>query len=89
MIAPFEADLCPDTLAPRIRFNFPNGWTASILLREARPKCAEFRLASMVVCPTGRWGKGETRAIGHELTSDEVAHWLVDTAMRRAPSCAA
>lgn len=85
MSAPFEADLCPETGAPRIRFNFENGWSASIVLRGATSNGCDFLMASLARCPTGQWGQGKTHIIGNELSPDEVAHWLVDTDMRRAP----
>lgn len=86
MSAQFEADLCPETGAPRIRFNFPNGWSASIVLRMEHPNGCEFAMASMAVCPTGQWGTGKTTILGNELSAEEVAHWLVGTDMREAVS---
>jgi hypothetical protein len=86
MSAPFEADLCPETGAPRIRFNFPNGITASIVLRAAAANGCEFLMASMAICPTGQWGKGKTTILGNELSPEEVAHWLVHVAMQARPA---
>lgn len=86
MSGQFEADLCPETGAPRIRFNFPNGYSASILLRSASRDGCSFGMASMAVCPSGEWGTGKTVIVGNELSAEEVAHWLVDTDMKRAPA---
>lgn len=83
MSAPFEADLCPETGAPRIRFNFPNGWSASLVLRCAAPNGCDFGLASLAACPTGQWGTGRTHIYGNELSPEEVAHWLVHIDMQR------
>ncbi len=82
MSAPFEADLCPTTGSPRIRFNFPNGLSASIVLRGAAPNGCDFLVASMAVCPTGQWGTGKMTIYGNELSPEEVAHWLVHVDMQ-------
>lgn len=84
----FEADLCPETGAPRIRFNFQNGWSASIVLREGSANGCEFGMASMAICPTGRWGRGETELLGNEMSAEEVARWLNATFLRGEPPCA-
>lgn len=86
MSAQFEADLCPETGAPRIRFNFPNGWSASIVLRMPAANGCDFSMASMAICPTGQWGEGKTRILGNELSAEEVAHWLVGTDMQARPA---
>lgn len=85
MSAPFEADLCPETGAPRIRLNFPNGWSASIVLLPAT-KNERFLLPSLATCPTGQWGTGKATLIGNELSPEEVVRWLAHTAMRPAAS---
>lgn len=87
MSAQFEADLCVETGAPRLRFNFPNGLSASVVLRMAAPNGCDFMMASMAVCPTGQWGKGKTSIVGNELSAEEVVHWLVGTAMREPVPC--
>lgn len=87
MSAEFEADLCPDTGAPRIRFNFANGWSASVVLRMAQSDNCNFMMASMAVCPTGQWGEGKTSILGNELSAEEVAHWLAGMAMREGQTC--
>lgn len=85
MSADFEADLCPETVAPRVRFNFPNGWSASVVLMSPAKSGCEFLVASMAIAPTGQWGQGKTLLLGSELSAEEVAHWLAGTAMRHAP----
>lgn len=87
MSAEFEADLCPDTGAPRIRFNFPNGWSASVVLRMGAPNGCDFMMASVAVCPTDQWGRGMTSVLGNELSAEEVAHWLAGMAMRGETLC--
>lgn len=82
MSAQFEADLCPETGAPRIRFNFPNGWSASIVLRMPAANGCDFSMASMAICPTGQWGEGKTIVLGNEMSAEEVAHWLAGTDLR-------
>lgn len=85
MSAAFEADLCPETEAPRIRFNFPNGWSASVVLDAGANRPCVFHYASVAACPTGEWCTGITELIGTEMDAEEVAHWLVGIAMRPAP----
>lgn len=77
MSAEFEADLCPTTGLPRIRFNFPNGMSASLVLRSPSADGCHFLMASLASCPTGEWGTGKTEIYGNELSAEEVAHWLV------------
>lgn len=85
MIALFEADLCPETRAPRVRFNFSNGWSASIVLRIARRNGCEFSMASLAACPSGEWGTGLTELLGNEMSPDEVAEELHELSLRGAP----
>jgi hypothetical protein len=85
VIALFEADLCPETSAPRVRFNFSNGWSASIVLRMARRNGCEFSMASLAACPSGEWGNGLTELLGNELSPDEVAEELEAISLREAP----
>ena len=84
--AEFEADLCPETNAPRIRFNFANGWSASVVLLMPSQDGCTFALASIARCPTGHWGEGKTELLNNEATAEEVAHWLTGTAMLGEPS---
>ena len=85
MSAPFEADLCPETGAPRVRFNFDNGWSASVVLTTSTRDGCHFHTASLAVCPTGQWGTGVTELIGNALGSDGVAQWLGAISERSAP----
>lgn len=85
MTAPFEADLCPETGAPRVRFNFSNGWSASlVLLTGTRDRC-HFHTASLAACPTGQWGNGATELLGNELGSEDVVEELEAILLREAP----
>lgn len=78
----FEADVCPETLAPRLRLNFSNGWAVSIVLRqEARNRC-DFAMAALAACPTGRWGTGVTELGESEASPDEVALFVTEIAAR-------
>lgn len=85
MSAPFEADLCPETGAPRVRFNFSNGWSASLVLGTGTRDRCHFHTASLAVCPTGQWGSGKTDLLGNELVADEVACRLEHIRRREAP----
>lgn len=85
MSAPFEADLCPETGAPRVRFNFSNGWSASlVLLTGTRDRC-HFHTASLAACPTGRWGTGATELLGNELGAEDAVEELHELSLRGAP----
>lgn len=82
--APFEADVCPDTGSPRLRFNFDNGWSASVVLRHyggKRGDCGAL-MASLAACPTGAWGTGKTELGETEATAKEVAIFLFGVASR-------
>lgn len=81
MSAPFEADLCPETGSPRLRFNFSNGWSASVVLRGAASNGCDFTMASVALCKTGEWGTGQTRLLGNELTPKQVALLLRQAAL--------
>lgn len=85
MSAPFEADLCPETGAPRVRFNFDNGWSGSVVLGTGTRDRCDFHTASVAACPTGQWGSGKTELLGNELDADEVTFWLNDLRRRPAP----
>lgn len=77
MAGEFEADLDPETRAPRIRFNFSNGWTASIVLRMSADPCVA--LAASVACfPTGKVARGLTELGETEATAGEVAAYLME-----------
>ena len=67
----FEADLDPQTGWPRVRFNFDNGWSASLVLRMA-PNRTECMLASVAAAPTGKWAEGQTELGPTEAMADEA-----------------
>ena len=75
----FECDLSPPDadppFAPRIRFNFNNGWSASLVARVGA-NGFDAALASLACAPTGGWGKGETELGPNEATADEAIAWL-------------
>lgn len=77
----FEADVCPETKAPRLRLTFANGWAVSILLRQGNG--FDYALASVAACPSGKWGHGETELLENEASPDEVALFLHQIANRR------
>ena len=81
----FECDLAPDTLQPRVRFNFSNGWSASLVVRTGmgRNGC-DAMLASLAACPTGQWGKGKTEIGPTEAFADEAIAWLHELSRRAA-----
>jgi len=83
MTAPFEADLCPETNAPRLRFNFDNGWSASLVLLETPNDPFRFGIASLAACPVGKWCTGVTQPLGTDLSPEEVAHMLSIIAARK------
>ena len=76
MGARFEADLDPETGNPRVRLNFPNGWTASLVLYEPMQSRCEFLLASLAAFPTGRVGAGVTELGETEASPAEVVSFL-------------
>lgn len=86
MTSEFEADLSPDTHQPRVRFNFNNGWSASLVIRTgARHERCFAMQATLAACPTGRWGTGLTELGEQEATADEAIAWL-DMIQRRPPT---
>lgn len=74
-MAEFEADLDPETGAPRLRFNFENGWTASMVLRLGNGPFNAFG-ASVACWPTGHVGEGMTEIGETEATAGEVVTYL-------------
>lgn len=83
----FEADLAPDTLQPRIRFNFDNGWSASLLIRTSPTAKDKERQCSAIMgataaAPTGQWGEGKTELGSQEASADEVAAFLYNIMIR-------
>lgn len=80
----FEADLDPRTGAPRMRFNFHNGWTGSLALRMMTSNGCEALMASVAAWPTGQSGKGLTELGPTEASADEAMNWLDDIRCREA-----
>lgn len=85
MTSAFEADLDPETGAPRVRLNFINGWSISLVLSMPDKSRTRFGLASVACAPTGRWGNGETDLLSHEAFPDEVAAMVFDVSQRPKP----
>ena len=81
----FEADLDPDSRAPRMRYNFANGWSASVVFLGGDRSGTRFRVASMACSPTGKWGQGLTELHEGEADANEVAAFLSVVARRERP----
>lgn len=80
---PFEADLDPDTMRPRIRMNFANGWTISIVLSgTANSRSTVFMTSSVAVWPTGLHNTGKTEILAMDAFSDEVADLMAKVKAR-------
>lgn len=85
----FEADLNPDTMSPRMRFNMANGWSLSIVLTD---KCGSdgthYHSAAVACCPTDQWAAVPNVAVnlGSELSVTEVIEAIGRTALRDKPS---
>jgi N-acetylmuramoyl-L-alanine amidase len=80
LIPGFEADVDPETRSPRLRLNFANGWTASVVLsvHADRITGATARLACW---PTA--GQEHRTELGEqEAFPDEVASYLAQVAAR-------
>ena len=82
MRAAFEADIDPDTRGPRVRFNFQNGWTGSLIIRTRSPNGMAVMMASVAAWPTGQSGKGLTQLGPTEASADEAMNWLDDIRCR-------
>jgi hypothetical protein len=80
----FECDLDTEYGWPRIRFNFANGWSASVVVRTYANGMDALR-ASLAACPTKQWGKGKTELGEQEASADEVADWLHQVSQRPRP----
>jgi len=78
MSAAFEADLCPQTGSPRIRLNYTNGWSASIVLRGMSKDGCHFLTASVAACPTGQWGTGKTELLENEADAEDLTAILFE-----------
>lgn len=83
----FACDLSPaDTFAPmqpRVRFNFNNGWSVSLVVRTGKDQVNAI-IASVAAAPTGQWGKGETELGPTEAMADEAIAWLYEISRRAA-----
>ena len=82
MSAAFEADLDPETRNPRLRFNFANGWTGSLVLRTLSTNHCNAWATSLAVWPTGQHGQGLTGLGPTEASADEAIFWLAGVAAR-------
>lgn len=80
----FETDLAPETLWPRVRFNFANGWSASLVIRTGDDRM-DAMLATVAACPTGRWQDNITELGPTEAFADEAIAWLHEVASREKP----
>lgn len=78
----FECDLAPETMWPRVRFNFANGWSTSVAIRTEGAAGTEAMLASLACCPTGRWQEGITELGSTEAFADEAVAFLAEVAAR-------
>lgn len=83
MPAEFEADLDPEYRWPRVRFHFPNGWSASLVVRIG-PDRFTGMCASVAACPTGCWERGMTEIISTEASAYEAIGQLAMIADRPA-----
>jgi hypothetical protein len=80
LIPGFEADVDPETRSPRLRFNFSNGWTASVVVRTAEDRITG-ATARLACWPTA--GQEERFEVGEqEAFPDEVAAYLAAVATR-------
>lgn len=77
----FECDIEPETQNPRVRFNFPNGWTASVMFRTGKDRMNAL-MASVAAFPTGQHGTGKTILGETEARADEVLEFLNETMAR-------
>lgn len=93
MTKQFEADLTPPEPGlprsaagwPRVRFNFDNGWSASLVLRTGQQRMDAMQ-ASLAACPTGQWGVNDMTELGEsEATADEAIAFLAAVAARPKP----
>ena len=77
----FEADLDPENKWPRMRFNFDNGWAASLVLRTGETGM-DARMATLACAPIGQWGNGKTELGPTEAWADEAIAWIAAIAAR-------
>jgi hypothetical protein len=81
LVHQFEADLEPGTFYPRVRFNFDNGWSASLLICCARNRTVTMQ-ASTACWPTGQHGTGKSELGPTEATADEAIAWIEQVRLR-------
>jgi hypothetical protein len=77
----FACDLDPRTRFPRMRFNFANGWSGSLVVRAGQDGMHAM-IASVAACPTGEWGTGHTELGPTEAFADEAIAWLHEVSRR-------
>ncbi len=82
MTAAFEADVHPGTGSPRLRFNFANGWTVSLMLGGGDVTRMRFSYASVAEVERIGEHEGLGRVLEHEASPDEVAAILSEVAER-------
>lgn len=82
MRAAFEADIDPNTSGPRVRFNFQNGWTGSLVIRTRSPNGMSAMRASVAAWPTGQPVKELAELGPTEASADEAMNWLDDIRCR-------
>lgn len=81
MTTQFEADVCAATGKPRLRLNFANGWSASIVLRMEQ-RGGHFAMAALAAYPTDPRGIGATELGESEASPEEVAAYIAEIAAR-------
>lgn len=82
----FHADLSPAEYGqgakfPRVRFNFDNGWSASLVIRTTGCDAMQ---AALAAAPTGKWGTKRMELGESEATADEAIAYLAEIAAREA-----
>lgn len=76
----FECDLDPEMHWPRVRFNFDNGWSASLVVRTGDGFDA--MQASVAACPSGQWATGATELGPTEADAGEAMAWIYRVSQR-------
>lgn len=85
MAISFEADLDPEQ-RPRIRMNFSNGWSISIVFTGSDRTGCKFLCASVAACPTGQWDRGKIQHLASEALASELAGLISAVAGRETLS---
>jgi hypothetical protein len=83
MAIAFEADLDPEQ-RPRVRMNFSNGWSISIVFVGSDKTGCKFLCACVAACPTGQWRKGKIEHLASEASASELAELINSVAAREA-----